>query len=219
LTFSPTSLTRGKSQTRETLSISSSWASMPLLGPLPRVDHPPVVHLPMSRLPPLLDHQLPEALLPRARRRASSTSYLRAFSLASMWGSRMHKRFVPIGSTLMKSSLSWRLVRRPCSLSTTSSNLPSASLWTPPPPVFYNSWEIYDDTSMIYGAPPADIDDEDFGGGETEEDDSPPAAHSPHNDDDCRASSFWRLMPKGECAHNLSMWGWCVSPCLSLYLS
>jgi hypothetical protein len=43
----------------------------------------------------------------------------------------------------------------------------------PPPPVFYNPWEIYGDTSMMYGAPPADIDDEDFGGGETEEDDSP----------------------------------------------
>jgi hypothetical protein len=27
------------------------------------------------------------------------------------------------------------------------------------------------------------------------------------------------LMPKGECAHNLSMWGWCVSPCLPIYLS
>jgi hypothetical protein len=25
------------------------------------------------------------------------------------------------------------------------------------------------------------------------------------------------LMPKGECAHNLFMWGWCVSPCLSIY--
>jgi hypothetical protein len=25
------------------------------------------------------------------------------------------------------------------------------------------------------------------------------------------------LMPKGECAHNLSMWGWCVS--LHIYLS
>jgi hypothetical protein len=38
----------------------------------------------------------------------------------------------------------------------------------PPPPVFYNPWEIYSDTSMIYRAPPADIDDEVFGGGETE---------------------------------------------------
>jgi hypothetical protein len=27
------------------------------------------------------------------------------------------------------------------------------------------------------------------------------------------------LMPKGECAHNLSMRGWCVSPYLSIYLS
>jgi hypothetical protein len=27
------------------------------------------------------------------------------------------------------------------------------------------------------------------------------------------------LMPKGECAHNLSMWGWCVSLCFSIYLS
>jgi hypothetical protein len=25
------------------------------------------------------------------------------------------------------------------------------------------------------------------------------------------------LMPKGECAHNLSMWGWRVSPYLSIY--
>jgi hypothetical protein len=37
-----------------------------------------------------------------------------------------------------------------------------------PPPVFYNLWEIYNDASMMYGAPPADIDDEDVGGGETE---------------------------------------------------
>jgi hypothetical protein len=35
----------------------------------------------------------------------------------------------------------------------------------PPPPTFYNPWEIYGDTSMIYGAPPTAIDDEDFGGG------------------------------------------------------
>jgi hypothetical protein len=54
----------------------------------------------------------------------------------------------------------------------------------PPPPVFYNPWEVYGDTSMMYGAPMADIDDEDFGGGETEEDDSPLAAHSPHGSDD-----------------------------------
>jgi hypothetical protein len=43
---------------------------------------------------------------------------------------------------------------------------------------------IYGDTSMMYGAPSADIDDEDFGGGETDDDDSPPAAHSPHDYDD-----------------------------------
>jgi hypothetical protein len=55
----------------------------------------------------------------------------------------------------------------------------------PPPPNFYNPWEIYGDASMMYGAPPADIDDEDFGGGETDDDDdSPPAAHSPHDYDD-----------------------------------
>jgi hypothetical protein len=54
----------------------------------------------------------------------------------------------------------------------------------PPPPVFYNPWEVYGDTSMMYGAPPTDIDDENFGGGETEEEDSPPAAHSPHGSDD-----------------------------------
>jgi hypothetical protein len=54
----------------------------------------------------------------------------------------------------------------------------------PSPPVFYNHWEIYRDTSMMYGAPLVDINDEDFGGGETEDDDSPPAAHSPHDDDD-----------------------------------
>jgi hypothetical protein len=54
----------------------------------------------------------------------------------------------------------------------------------PPPPVFYNPWEFYSNTSMMYGAPPADIDDEDFGGGATEEDDSPPVAHSPHGSDD-----------------------------------
>jgi hypothetical protein len=54
----------------------------------------------------------------------------------------------------------------------------------PPPPTFYNPWEIYGDTSMMYGAPPADIDDEDFAGGETDDDDSPPAAHSPHDYDD-----------------------------------
>jgi hypothetical protein len=54
----------------------------------------------------------------------------------------------------------------------------------PPPPVFYNPWEVYCDTSMMYGSHPADIDDEDFGGGETEEDDSPPADHSPHGSDD-----------------------------------
>jgi hypothetical protein len=54
----------------------------------------------------------------------------------------------------------------------------------PPPPVFYNPSEIYGDTSMMYGAPPADINDEDFGGGETEDDYSPPAAHSPHDYDD-----------------------------------
>jgi hypothetical protein len=44
----------------------------------------------------------------------------------------------------------------------------------PPPPVFYNPWEAYGDTSMMYGAPLADIDDEDFGGGEIDEEDSPP---------------------------------------------
>jgi hypothetical protein len=54
----------------------------------------------------------------------------------------------------------------------------------PPPPTFYNPWEIYGDTSMMYGAPPTDIDDEDFGGGETDDDDSPPAAHSPDDNDD-----------------------------------
>jgi hypothetical protein len=54
----------------------------------------------------------------------------------------------------------------------------------PPPPVFYNPWEVNCDTSMMYGSHPADIDDEDFGGGETEEDDSPPADHSPHGSDD-----------------------------------
>jgi hypothetical protein len=54
----------------------------------------------------------------------------------------------------------------------------------PPPPVFYNPWEIYGDTSMMYGSPPTNIDDEDFGGGETEEDNSPPTAHSSHGDDD-----------------------------------
>jgi hypothetical protein len=54
----------------------------------------------------------------------------------------------------------------------------------PPPPVFYNPWEVYGDTSMMYGAPLVDIDDEDFGGGETKEDDSPPEAHSPHGSDD-----------------------------------
>jgi hypothetical protein len=55
----------------------------------------------------------------------------------------------------------------------------------PPPPTFYNPWEIYGDASMMYGVPPADIDDEDFGGGETDDDDdSPPAAHSPHDYDD-----------------------------------
>jgi hypothetical protein len=53
----------------------------------------------------------------------------------------------------------------------------------PPPPVFYNPWEVYGHTSMMYGAPPTDIDDEDFGGGETEEDDSPPVAHCPHGSD------------------------------------
>jgi hypothetical protein len=66
--------------------------------------------------------------------------------------------------------------------------------------------------------PPADIDEKDFGGGGTEEDDSPPAAHSPHGSDNWRASFFWRLIPKGECAHDLSMWGWCVSSCF-VYLS
>jgi hypothetical protein len=35
-------------------------------------------------------------------------------------------------------------------------------------------------------------------------------AHSPHGSDDWRASSFWRLMPKGEWAHNLTMWGVCI---------
>jgi hypothetical protein len=53
-----------------------------------------------------------------------------------------------------------------------------------PPPNFYNPWEIYGDTSMMYGAPLDDIDDEDFGGGETDDDDSPPAAHSLHDYDD-----------------------------------
>jgi hypothetical protein len=54
----------------------------------------------------------------------------------------------------------------------------------PPPPVFYNPWEVYGDTSMTYEAPPVDIDDEDFGGGEIEEEeDSPPAVHSPHGSD------------------------------------
>jgi hypothetical protein len=54
----------------------------------------------------------------------------------------------------------------------------------PHPPTFYNPWEIYGDTSMMYGSPPTDIDDDDFGGGETDDDDSPPAAHSPHDYDD-----------------------------------
>jgi hypothetical protein len=54
----------------------------------------------------------------------------------------------------------------------------------PPPPIFYNPWEVYGDTSMMYGAPPADIDDEDFGGGGTDKEGSPPAVHSPHGSDD-----------------------------------
>jgi hypothetical protein len=43
---------------------------------------------------------------------------------------------------------------------------------------------VYGDISMMYRAPPADIDDEDFSGGETEKDDSPPATHSPNGSDD-----------------------------------
>jgi hypothetical protein len=54
----------------------------------------------------------------------------------------------------------------------------------PSRPVFYNPWEVYGDISMMYRAPPADIDDEDFSGGETEKDDSPPATHSPNGSDD-----------------------------------
>jgi hypothetical protein len=55
----------------------------------------------------------------------------------------------------------------------------------PAPPVFYNPWEVYVDTSIMSGAPSVDIDDEDFGGGETdEEEDSAPAIHSPHGSDD-----------------------------------
>jgi hypothetical protein len=42
----------------------------------------------------------------------------------------------------------------------------------PPPPVFYNPWEAYGEASMMYGAPPGDIDDEDFSSGETGEEDS-----------------------------------------------
>jgi hypothetical protein len=125
--------------------------------------------------------------VPPARKRVFLTFSLKVSLLALMWESTMHRRFVRIGSTLMSSSLSWRRVKRLCSLSTTSSTLPSASpcMDFPPPPNFYNPWEIYGDTSMMYGAPPTDIDDEDFGGGETDDnDDSPPAAHSPHDYDD-----------------------------------
>jgi hypothetical protein len=67
---------------------------------------------------------------PHARRRASSTFYLKVSSLVSMWENTMLKRFVLTGSMLMSSSSNWRLVKRPYSLNTTSSTLPSASLWT-----------------------------------------------------------------------------------------
>jgi hypothetical protein len=135
----------------------------------------------------LVGHPHVEAPFPPARRRVYSTFYLKASLLVSMWESTMNKRFVHTGSTLTSSSSSWRRIKRHCSLNTTSSTLPSARLWIfPPPPNFYNPWEIYDDTSMMYGAPPADIDDEDFDGSETDDDDddSPPAAHSPHDYDD-----------------------------------
>jgi hypothetical protein len=45
---------------------------------------------------------------------------------------------------------------------------------------------------------------------EVNEEDSSLVVHSPHSSDDWRASSFWRLMPKGEWAHNY--------PCGSVYL-
>jgi hypothetical protein len=59
---------------------------------------------------PLVDRQLPEALFPPTRRRASLTFYLRASSLASMLGSTMHRRSVLTGSTLKRNSSSWRLL-------------------------------------------------------------------------------------------------------------
>jgi hypothetical protein len=45
----------------------------------------------------------------------------------------------------------------------------------PPPPNFYNPWEEYGETSMMYGVPPPNI----FGGDDedTEVEESPPAAH------------------------------------------
>lgn len=45
----------------------------------------------------------------------------------------------------------------------------------PPPPNFYNPWEEYSETSMMYGVPPPNI----FGGDDedTEVEESPPAAH------------------------------------------
>jgi hypothetical protein len=128
--FSPIKATLGTSQTRATLSASLSWASMPLLVPLPVVAPPPVARLPMSHHHLLVGHPHLEAPFPRARRRVYSTFYLRASLLVSMWESTMHRRFVLTGNTLMSSSSSWRLVKRPCSLNTTSSTLLSVSLWT-----------------------------------------------------------------------------------------
>jgi hypothetical protein len=68
--------------------------------------------------------------VPPGKKKIILNFYLMASSLALMWGSTMHKRSVLIGSTSMSSSSSWRPVRRPCSLSTTSSTLLFASLWT-----------------------------------------------------------------------------------------
>lgn len=54
----------------------------------------------------------------------------------------------------------------------------------PPPPQFYNPWEEYGQTIMMYGAPSGNIDDEELGDDETNKEDSPPAAHSPRGSDD-----------------------------------
>jgi hypothetical protein len=67
--------------------------------------------------------------VPPARKRVFSTFSLKVSLLASMRESTMPRRFVHIGSTSMSSSLSWRHVKRLCSLNTTSSTLPSASPW------------------------------------------------------------------------------------------